>query len=52
MEGELQSGFELPLMKLAVITEEELFKTELRKAEKAEADKCRTDQKLFRASGR
>ncbi|AOY05717.1 transcription-repair coupling factor [Bacillus subtilis] len=31
MEGELQSGFELPLMKLAVITEEELFKNRVKK---------------------
>lgn len=31
MEGELQSGFELPLMKLAVITEEELFKNRIKK---------------------
>ncbi len=31
MEGEPQSGFELPLMKLAVITEEELFKNRIKK---------------------
>ncbi|MEC1262038.1 transcription-repair coupling factor [Bacillus swezeyi] len=31
MEGGLQSGFELPLMKLAVITEEELFKKRVKK---------------------
>ncbi|WFA05380.1 transcription-repair coupling factor [Bacillus sp. HSf4] len=31
MEGSLQSGFELPLMKLAVITEEELFKKRVKK---------------------
>jgi len=32
MEGSLQSGFELPLLKLAVITEEELFKTKVKKS--------------------
>ncbi|MEK5499509.1 transcription-repair coupling factor [Bacillus sp. FSL M8-0168] len=31
MEGGLQTGFELPLMKLAVITEEELFKKRVKK---------------------
>lgn len=32
MEGSLQSGFEMPLLKLAVITEEELFKTKVKKS--------------------
>ncbi|MCY9436204.1 transcription-repair coupling factor [Bacillus haynesii] len=31
MEGGLQSGFELPMIKLAVITEEELFKKRVKK---------------------
>lgn len=31
MEGDLQTGFELPLQKLAVITEEELFKKRIKK---------------------
>ncbi|WP_223703313.1 transcription-repair coupling factor [Sutcliffiella deserti] len=31
IEGDLQSGFELPLQKLAVITEEELFKKKAKK---------------------
>ncbi|NPC94950.1 transcription-repair coupling factor [Bacillus sp. WMMC1349] len=31
MEGNLQTGFELPLLKLAVITEEELFKKRVKK---------------------
>lgn len=32
MQGSLQSGFELPILKLAVITEEELFKTKIKKS--------------------
>ncbi|HWJ79879.1 MAG TPA: CarD family transcriptional regulator, partial [Niallia sp.] len=31
IEGNLQSGFELPILKLAVLTEEELFKTKTKK---------------------
>ena len=31
MEGDLQTGFELPMQKLAVITEEELFKKRVKK---------------------
>lgn len=31
IDGDLQSGFELPLLKLAVITEEELFKKRVKK---------------------
>ncbi len=34
LEGDLQSGFELPLQKLAVITEEELFKKKAKKLQK------------------
>ena len=34
VEGSLQSGFELPILKMAVITEEELFKTKTKKSSK------------------
>ncbi|MFT8320033.1 MAG: transcription-repair coupling factor [Bacillus sp. (in: firmicutes)] len=34
VEGNLQSGFELPILKMAVITEEELFKTKTKKSSK------------------
>ncbi|MDX5474846.1 MAG: transcription-repair coupling factor, partial [Bacillaceae bacterium] len=34
VEGDLQSGFELPMQKLAVITEEELFKKKAKKPQK------------------
>ncbi|GKU85015.1 transcription-repair coupling factor [Niallia sp. NCCP-28] len=34
IEGNLQSGFELPILKMAVITEEELFKTKTKKSSK------------------
>ncbi|MFT4415985.1 transcription-repair coupling factor [Fredinandcohnia humi] len=34
LQGDLQSGFELPLQKLAVITEEELFKKKMQKTKR------------------
>ncbi|PKG22479.1 transcription-repair coupling factor [Niallia nealsonii] len=34
IEGNLQSGFELPILKMAVLTEEELFKTKTKKSSK------------------
>ncbi|WP_445492790.1 transcription-repair coupling factor [Niallia sp. 03133] len=34
VEGNLQSGFELPILKMTVITEEELFKTKTKKSSK------------------
>ncbi|MCM3598939.1 transcription-repair coupling factor [Metabacillus idriensis] len=36
MEGDLQTGFELPMQKLAVITEEELFKKRVKKQPKSQ----------------
>src|SRR5699024_4758242 len=34
LEGELQAGFELPMDKVAVITEKELFKRQVKKAKR------------------
>ncbi len=46
--GTFQNGFELPLAKVAIISETELFNKKNQKGEeKAKTLKCRTNSKLF-----